>query len=81
MSKLLTLLLTTLLITTSSTYAGRSTNPAYNPDGGLKDYGRHLPEPSMFQRKGWQPKPSFLNTGLQLFSSPMEFFAEILGWN
>jgi hypothetical protein len=48
-------LLTTLLIATSSVYAGWFTNPAYNPDGELKDYGRHLPEPSMFQRKGWQP--------------------------
>jgi hypothetical protein len=46
-------LLTTILITTSSTVW--STNPAYNPDGEFKDYGRHLPEPSMFQRKGWQP--------------------------
>ena len=47
-------LLTTLLVATSSVYAGWFTNPAYNPDGEFKYYARELPEPSMFQRKGWQ---------------------------
>jgi len=45
-------LLTTLLIATSSVYAGWFTNPAYNPDGEFKDYGRSLPEPSDLKRKG-----------------------------
>jgi hypothetical protein len=50
-------LLTTLLITISSAYAGWSTNPAYNPDGELKDYGHQLPSESVFYN-GRLPFPS-----------------------
>ncbi len=51
-------LLTTLLITTSSAYAGWATNPAYNPDGEFKDYGHQLPSASEFYNGRRQPFPS-----------------------
>ncbi len=40
-----------------SSYAGWSSNPAYNPDGEFYDYGKSLPEPNDIRKKGL-PTPS-----------------------